>query len=912
MTNLIDNRQIRVFISSTFRDMQDERDYLINLTFPKLRALAAERDVTLTEIDLRWGITEEESKSGKVVEICLKEIDNSIPFFIGIIGNRYGWIPSQEDIHSNENMNGKYSWVYNDIDSGLSVTEMEMQYAVLRRKDNVNAFFYIKDKENDVDCDHPEKLVKLKTTIKENGRYPFSLYHSIDELSEQVERDFRMLLDKVFPEEHSSDFEKETTRQKYILHQYSQNYVENPVDTDNLKEFLLDSSNDCLLITGETGSGKTALLANFIKKNVSDVSRRWIYYFTNSNSVTNPVYILKYWIKQLSSFNCGEPDNIENFDSPEELRNILEGQLKKSTLPVVLVLDDATSHHESDNWKLNTLDWFPCVKDGNKAIVSSSYSEGAFTQYKHEKDSTSECRIQIGNLTKEQIKAITENQLKDYGKSLSETQLEYITNFKIASNASVLTTLVDSIINYGSFEKLDSYIKSYVNASSKEEFYSIFIDNISTYFDEGVVEKTLMAIVTSEYGLSEDQIKEYVGVTPIVWSQLYCIFSKHFITDGYGLKIKSKDMYNAIWDKYEDNIEGHSLALIDFLERQLDTPELSKTTRTHLWDELCSQYYLMCSSAEHVDEMADRLYSLISQADVFCYLCGKRASKLVSFNANNKQIYKYWSDLHKFDSEKYSLTVYAEDNKFIDRDYLYQSSDLIDTAIHAEDYIGTIKIASKAIRLFRDAKDVPEEITKFFRANVIALSICARSWNLNSLCSELNKLEIMFDEEMTLPSNITIAEQCILAYAESLIEKDQGKKSEKLAFVISTISQFNSPYSDLSMLSFKMSQHYQNEGNLDNALTYIVSAKEYMDKIGGDYDDYNECFKAHLLGVHGLILKDMGHLEEAGDMIYDAIIKYEDIEDIRNENGDYRATIEYVEKWAEELDEIRDMLEMQN
>jgi len=60
MGNLIDNRQIRVFISSTFRDMQDERDYLMKRTFPKLRKLAAERDVTLTEIDLRWGITKNE------------------------------------------------------------------------------------------------------------------------------------------------------------------------------------------------------------------------------------------------------------------------------------------------------------------------------------------------------------------------------------------------------------------------------------------------------------------------------------------------------------------------------------------------------------------------------------------------------------------------------------------------------------------------------------------------------------------------------------------------------------------------------------------------------------------------------------------------------------------------------------
>ena len=46
-TDLIDNRQIRIFISSTFRDMQDERNQLMRFTFPKLRDLAAKRDVTL-------------------------------------------------------------------------------------------------------------------------------------------------------------------------------------------------------------------------------------------------------------------------------------------------------------------------------------------------------------------------------------------------------------------------------------------------------------------------------------------------------------------------------------------------------------------------------------------------------------------------------------------------------------------------------------------------------------------------------------------------------------------------------------------------------------------------------------------------------------------------------------------------
>ena len=86
MSNLIENRHIRFFISSTFQDMHDERDYLMKHVFPELRIIAAKRNVTLTELDLRWGVTEEESRLGKVLGICLNEIENSIPFFIGIVG----------------------------------------------------------------------------------------------------------------------------------------------------------------------------------------------------------------------------------------------------------------------------------------------------------------------------------------------------------------------------------------------------------------------------------------------------------------------------------------------------------------------------------------------------------------------------------------------------------------------------------------------------------------------------------------------------------------------------------------------------------------------------------------------------------------------------------------------------------
>ena len=58
-------RTVRVFISSTFRDMHGERDLLTRFVFPQLRAMAAKHFINVYEVDLRWGVTEEEATSNK-------------------------------------------------------------------------------------------------------------------------------------------------------------------------------------------------------------------------------------------------------------------------------------------------------------------------------------------------------------------------------------------------------------------------------------------------------------------------------------------------------------------------------------------------------------------------------------------------------------------------------------------------------------------------------------------------------------------------------------------------------------------------------------------------------------------------------------------------------------------------------
>ena len=86
-------RTVKVFLSFTFRDMHAERDHLIKVTFPTLREKLLPHRVELYDIDLRWGITEDEAKNEKVIGLCLEQVDECRPFFLAFLGHHLSWSP---------------------------------------------------------------------------------------------------------------------------------------------------------------------------------------------------------------------------------------------------------------------------------------------------------------------------------------------------------------------------------------------------------------------------------------------------------------------------------------------------------------------------------------------------------------------------------------------------------------------------------------------------------------------------------------------------------------------------------------------------------------------------------------------------------------------------------------------------
>ncbi|KFO22262.1 Telomerase protein component 1 [Fukomys damarensis] len=135
-------RSIRLFISSTFRDMHGERDLLLRSVLPALQARATPHRISLHAIDLRWGVTEEEARRNRQLEVCLGEVENS-QLFVGILGSRYGYVPPSYDLPDHPH----FRWVQ-QYPPGRSVTELEVMQFLNRDQcapPSAQALIYLRD-----------------------------------------------------------------------------------------------------------------------------------------------------------------------------------------------------------------------------------------------------------------------------------------------------------------------------------------------------------------------------------------------------------------------------------------------------------------------------------------------------------------------------------------------------------------------------------------------------------------------------------------------------------------------------------------------------------------------------------------------------------------------------------------------
>lgn len=631
-SHLIENREIRIFLSSTFSDMDSERSALVK-RFNKLKLEANRRNVSLSLLDLRWGVTEEEARTGKVLSVCLNEIENSHPFFIGLLGSRYGYAPQKSEIEKNPDLEERYPWLCEDIAQELSITEIEMQYGVLRNMEDVDAAFFIKDMPDTLPDDN-EKLTSLKNKILNQQRYPVGYYISIDDLCNQVEQAVMALLDRYFPDADDTNLGRERNIQKSYMNSRHNFYVRRQEDFDRLNNFLTNDEQH-LVVTGASGIGKSALIANWLKEKIEQKNCPYniIYHFVgNTFGGNSHEDILQHLIDEMSDLYEGLGEKPDNNETPEEKaqRYMIEVVEKGGSL--LIVIDGI--NQISDNNEAKLLNWIPQSLRNVKYLFSTLEEDATMQTFLRREYPI----FTVKPLDDRQRYRFIVDYLEKVGKHLDDSQLKRILHDPESENTLVLKTLLDELISFGSYEYLNERIDYYLSATSIPNFFDRMLHRMENDYLE--VRNLLALIAVSEHGLSEEELVSITGMRQMDFHLFYCAASAHIVTRNGMITFSHQYMTDAVWNRYHLNDADIAKPYRENIISYFNSNEIPDHNRQI--SELAFQYY-------HTDDCKN-LYKTILSFENFVMFYG--TCEGIALLAS------YWRKLLETNSQHYQLRNY--------------------------------------------------------------------------------------------------------------------------------------------------------------------------------------------------------------------------------------------------------------
>lgn len=569
-------RQIRVFLSSTFADMQDERNYLVKKVFPMIKAECHRRNVNFSVIDLRWGVTEEDSKSGKVIEICIDEIEHTRPFFIGMIGGRYGWIPGANGYGDNNRLLQKYPWIEKYLNSNMSITEIEMQYGALKSKTPVNAMFfirqdnYIPEQKRETDKVKIEKLKRLKTCIAEadsKGLCSATSYTTPKDLGRRIYNQLMAKINDLYPDENLDFYSIADKLQRAKENELRQVYINGRIPALFTTAADFDTHR---LVIGKNGMGKSAFVANYYADTTNEGGVEGIYlaedeygfgyvndertheegyterfvpiirtYIDNDINTVDKCY--RMFLKKLGQ-TCPTFADIDLYDeTPISLKDIFEN----------------AHYNERILWMLDGVDRLIGDDDLSMAWVNQLPNQISLVVTATDEKIKQACRsmqhYELCDLSSTDIIEITKRYLAIKAKHLVDNQYLHIARCNILRNPSLLIMFLNELQEFGIYERVDEYIDHYLSARDENDFYNLIIEGVEEEHGRDLTAQILCLLAVTQTGLAENLLASHLSLPPIEWASLYGALRLLTIDIDGHIMLADQSLQKAVIQRYIDD-----------------------------------------------------------------------------------------------------------------------------------------------------------------------------------------------------------------------------------------------------------------------------------------------------------------------------------------------------------------------
>lgn len=617
-------RTFSIFISSTFADMQAERDHLRAIVFPRVEEKLRKRRIKLEIVDLRWGvdttsITSEDEREANVLKVCLEEIKRCRPFFIGLLGDRYGWVPPEERMNNAILGEGLESSM-----KGKSVTALEIEFGVLASKEQLlRSVFYFREP-LPYETFNPEKaamysdlynpalsetekmaretaLKNLRTSIREHFEKK-KLPHKAknykaewDKTEEEVtglevwgEMVYKDIIEEC--QNHAADNwdqvpqnwqEQEQALLDAFVEMHTSRFCGRKDLLTVIRGHLLapGSENWGMVLTGESGSGKSAVFSTVYKMMRQENCFILAHSAGLSPRAKNVLDLLQLWNSQLSDYlGIEEPSTEQDQEIPEIPGMEMEGMRQKETkLEIekiqdrfrellltaaekgqVVLLVDALDRFEPTE-RACYMTWLPTVVPGKVRLLITAitgtekkaveYHKGLYSKSIDE-FTQEEARETLAMLCEQEHKSLPESVEKTILGKTREDGL-YATSSPLWLSLAVHMLMA---LDQDDFEKMrelegrgDEQIESYMKNLADDfpaqpgELFLNLVDKASSIFGRDFTLMVFNYIACSRNGLRESDLEAMVAAEEDTWDALRFAnlrrwFRHHLREEGVDIK----------------------------------------------------------------------------------------------------------------------------------------------------------------------------------------------------------------------------------------------------------------------------------------------------------------------------------------------------------------------------------------
>ncbi|EGD80246.1 hypothetical protein PTSG_10922 [Salpingoeca rosetta] len=578
------SRVIRAFFSSPFGGMEDERTTLTKLYFPELRAMCEAEGLTFVPIDLRWGITERDAQDARVLQLCLKEIDRC-DMFVGFYAARYGWHNTGSDELLTRNFDiaiKEYPWI--EAFKDKSVTEIEFEAGHFQCPGEKASCFFFRASEHDSakhaaltaagDTTNARKFSaesaqaaamrdELKKRVVASAstlRLPCHAYSTPEEGARLMYETVKSILaPRVTLARQANRLkhgDSEAAQHDVYMKLRSDMFLGYENYLDAITQYVNSESTTPLVVTGRHGTGKTSLLARWLrshmegarKDNVTQSSSKdskggptpssasgdllFVYHFVGcSSKSTTLVNLLQRLVQQFSSLIGDDVDAFE-FDITQlksKLASFMARAARAHSDRRIVVLLDALDELLAEH-NAHDLSWLPSLLPSNVAVIVSTVDASLAREHQWS-------NLHITDLSPDLISRIMHIQLQIRGKSLSERQQARILDHPACHTPLFLIVLIAELCAFGSFEELDDKIEACLRSENVEALFMHVLQRLDDDFvgvlagnGDGAVRAVMTHLACARHGLSEAEIMDCLELTPQTWSRLYFAMEDLLVT----------------------------------------------------------------------------------------------------------------------------------------------------------------------------------------------------------------------------------------------------------------------------------------------------------------------------------------------------------------------------------------------